>query len=113
METIIIIAAILVFPYVLFFWVYGFIRVKQLISKELTKAKSLLVSYERLSAEDRMELDRKIIEKKAPVGKTEWVTSPTPRQEAAARIDVLPKEGILPVTTTEDAKPPTNQRPNP
>ena len=90
--TLIIIAFILIAPYLILLWLYGICLSKRLIEKEWKQKKGLLGAYERLKPEDRIDIDlARIAEDEA---KTAWVGNPTPREEAIRVNDQVYKEGL-------------------
>jgi hypothetical protein len=98
--TILIIALILYLaPYLMYGWLFGATLVKKLLEKEWRKEKGLLSAYERLSSEDRMELDlkrTKISVKDEPLkNESAWLGAPTPRQENVERNEKVFKEGLI------------------
>lgn len=98
-KTAIIILSILAFPYILYGWLFGFTLVKKLIEKEWRKQKGLLSAYERLSSEDRMNLDLQRVktepQKEVKIKESAWLGSPTPREEIVMKNEQVLKEGLL------------------
>lgn len=108
MELLIIIVGILLAPYLMLAWLYSLTKVKQLYDKEWKEHKGLLGEFERLSPEERMNLDLKRIstkpkeEIKENLDRPGWLGNPTPRQENLDRNETVYKEGL--VTTPGEGK---------
>ena len=107
MELLIVILIILISPFLLYGFLYGLVLVKRLIEKELKAERGLLEAYGKLSSEQRMELDLK----RKETEKTGWLTSPSPRQENAERVEVL-KEGLIDHPQGGEWETPKDQEPS-
>ena len=100
MEIIIGILILLIFPYVLFVWIYGCILIKRLVEKELRKPQDILQRYESLTPDQRMTLNLQPIVKP----QSEWLDSPSP-EEAALKRHQVEKQERLRQGTWESASP--------
>lgn len=121
LNTIIIALGIFLSPYLGYVWVYGFVLIKRLLSKELNQKKDLLKRYEAAGPEGRMAAEVESIAGKPsptpgnippvepPKGKTEWLDAPSPRVVDRERSEHVFKEGLKrkksPEGHFEEAKP--------
>lgn len=95
----IIIISILLFPYVLFAWMYGFICIKRLCEKEWRKPHDVLKAYEHLTPDQRMQMNLQTV-----VEKSAWLDSPNP-EEAQLKRQQVEKQERLRQGTWESASP--------
>lgn len=112
LSTIITILGIFLSPYLGFVWLYGFVLIKRLLQKELTRKKGLLSHYARLTPEQRMDLQVKgepttqTVPEEQKVG---WLGTPSPRAVQKAADERVLKEGLRrreePKGNWQEAKP--------
>lgn len=95
---------LLIFPFVLAGWLYGWILCKRLYMKlDLSPKRGLektLRTWSTMSPEERMEATIKETNEK-----TEWIPSPTPKEEERAMNERVFREGLihpLPETKIDD-----------
>lgn len=94
-------------PYLMYGWLYGLTLVKKLYDKEWKEKKGLLGAYERLTPEERMNLDLQRTRTQPPKEEpakqdTAWLGNPTPREENIERNEKVYKEGL--VTTPAEGR---------
>ena len=86
----------LILPYLFYVWLFGIVLSKKLYEKEIKAVKGLLREFQKLSSEQRMEIDLKR-DKEEPK-KSTWLDSPSPRLENEKRKEEL-KEPILEISS--------------
>ena len=121
MIYIVIVASIVLSPYLIWIVLFGCTLIKKLIEKEWQPKKGLVkavAKWEQMSAEERMEVEKQRIADKDEKGT--WVASPTAKEEEVAMNDKAYKEGLLHPMPTTEVQTPTevqgtavNLRPNP
>ena len=97
----IIVSSLLVAPYLLYGWLFGLTLVKRLYDRDWKKAKGLLSGYERLTPEQRMNLEIHRDEPTTPTqqqpkdnNNTQWLGSPTPQAEIREQNKAVFEEGV-------------------
>ncbi len=109
LKTIIIALGIFLSPYLGYVWVYGFVLIKRLLAKELSRKKDLLKRYEVATSEQRMDVEVRDIADKPPTppveppkGKGEWLDARNPEVVNRERQTQVFREGLhLPKKTPE------------
>ncbi len=101
--------AILLFPFALAGWMYGWLICKGLYNQLYVPKKAgieqVVRKWEGLTSEERMEATRR--GDTSALDKTAWLGSPTPKEEEQALNERVFREGLihtLPETKVEDAR---------
>ena len=113
MIYIVIVASVIFLPYLIWIVLFGCTLIKKLVEKEWQPKRGLVkavAKWEGLSAEDRMEVERKSIKEKEE--KSGWVGAPSAKEEVVAMNEKVFKEGLTHPEVLTPAKVPENIRPN-
>ncbi len=109
--VLIIIAGLLIAPYLMYGWLFGLTLIKRLYDKEWKETKGLIGAYEKLTPEQRMDLEIHRDQPTTPTQQqpksdktTQWLGSPTPQAELKSQNEQAFREGLVhktPVTGWE------------
>jgi len=96
--VLIVVTILLLSPFLGFGWLYGATLIKRLLEKEWVKGKGLLSGYERLSPEERMNLETKrivgVVSERAKEDKTAWLNTPTPKEADMRAVEAGMRAGL-------------------
>lgn len=106
MEFLIFLIALFALPFVLSLWIWGWNLCKrEYLDLKLSKKKGIekaVQTWQKMSPEERMVADLEEEISHVPVTKTEWVASPSPKDEEKAMNERVFREGIIhPLKQTE------------
>lgn len=96
-----IIVSLLFVPYLMYGWLYGLTMFKRLWDREWKEAKGLIGAYEKLTPEQRMDLeihrDPTTPTQQQPKSDktTQWLGSPTPQAELKSQNERVFTEGVV------------------